>query len=114
MEIIAEFLISDADSFGIILRQSQDENQSVNIKFSNGKLNVAGTEVPLRQDTAPGILKLHVFLDKSVLEVFVNDGAASITRVIYPGESNQGISVFASGGEVTLKSFDAWEMKSIW
>jgi len=114
MEIVVEFLNVDADSFGVMLRQSQDGNQSIQIKCSKGKLNVAGTEVPLRQDATSGKLKLHIFMDKSVLEVFVNDGAASITRVIYPGESDLNVSAFATGGEVTLRSLDAWVMKSIW
>ena len=114
MEILAEFEAGDATAFGLKVRQSQDGKNAVTIRYTNGKLNVAGTEVPLRKDTASGILKLHIFLDKSVLEVFVNDGAASITRVIYPGENDQSVSVFATGGEVTLKSLDAWEMKSIW
>lgn len=53
-------------------------------------------------------------LDRSVLELFVNGGVTSVTRVEYPGEQNLGVSVFAEHGSVTLKSVDAWEMKPIW
>ena len=61
-----------------------------------------------------GKLKLQVFIDKSVLEVFINDGEMSVSRVEYPGVNDLGVSVFAEEGEVTLNSFNAWNMKSIW
>ena len=59
-------------------------------------------------------LKLHVFIDKSVLEVFVDDGLASVTRVEYPGENDLGVAALAEGGRVTLESLDVWKIKPIW
>ena len=56
----------------------------------------------------------HVFLDKSVLEVFVNDGRACVTQVVYPGPGDLGLEVFAEGGRATLLSLDVWQMASIW
>lgn len=114
MEIIAEFAPGDAKAFGLKVRQSEDGKQAVTIRYTNGTLNVAGTDVPLKLDTHSQTLKLHVFLDKSVLEVFVNDGVTSVTRVEYPGEADLGVSVFAENGSATLKSLDAWKMKAIW
>ena len=113
LEIIAQFTDADAGAFGLKVRQSEDGKSAVTIRYADGKLNVAGTELPLE----PGedkTLELHVFIDKSVLEVFINDGATSVTRVEYPGDRDLGVSVFAENGSVTLKSLDAWDMKSIW
>lgn len=112
MEIVAEFKAGDAKAFGLKLRQSDDGKNAITIRYTNGKLNVAGTDVPLK--LVSGKLKLHVFIDKSVLEVFVNDGVTSVTRVEYPGENDLGVSVFAENGSATLTSLDAWQMKSIW
>ena len=84
------------------------------MRYSKGSLNVAGTEVPLALAPLSKTLTLHVFIDKSVLEVFINDGATSVTRVEYPGEQDLGVSVFAENGSATLKSLDAWKMKPIW
>jgi sucrose-6-phosphate hydrolase SacC (GH32 family) len=58
-------------------------------------------------------VKLHVFLDKSVMEVLINDGRASVTRVNYPGEEHLGIAAFSENGRVKLKSLDVWQMKPI-
>lgn len=114
MEIMAEFIAADADAFGLKVRQSADGKNAITIRYANGILNVAGTEVPLKLTADSKTLKLDVFIDKSVLEVFINDGAASVTRVEYPGENDLGVSVFAEKGSAVLKSFDAWEMKPIW
>ena len=114
MELVAEFAVADAKAFGLRVRQSEDGKDAITMRYSKGSLNVAGTEVPLALAPLSKTLTLHVFIDKSVLEVFINDGATSVTRVEYPGEQDLGVSVFAENGSATLKSLDAWKMKPIW
>ena len=114
LEIVAEFAGADARAFGLKVRQSGDGKDAVTIRYANETLDVAGTEVPLKLTSPSKTLKLHLFLDRSVLELFVNDGVTSVTRVEYPGEQDLDVSVFAEDGSVTLKSFDAWEMTPIW
>ncbi len=53
-------------------------------------------------------LKLHIFLDKSVLEVFANSRQC-LTQRIYPTRADSlGISIFTKGGEAILNKLDAW------
>ncbi len=60
------------------------------------------------------ILKLHVFIDKSVVEVFVNGRQCAAVRV-YPGrEDSVGVCLRAQGSGAVLQSLDAWQMKSIY
>ncbi len=55
-------------------------------------------------------LKLRVFVDKSVVEVYANDRQA-ICRRVYPGrEDSLGVVLFANGGEAEIASVKAWEM----
>ena len=55
-------------------------------------------------------LKLHIFLDRSVLEVFANSRLC-LTQRIYPTRADSlGVSIFARGGEALLNRFDAWTM----
>jgi beta-fructofuranosidase len=59
-------------------------------------------------------LKLRVFIDKSVVEVFINDKQCLAVRV-YPGKSNSvGVSLRAQGQDAALIKLDAWQMKSIY
>ena len=64
---------------------------------------------------APGeTLKLRVFIDKSVVEVFANDRQCLAVRV-YPGrEDSAGVSLRAQGADAVLRSLDLWQMHSIY
>jgi beta-fructofuranosidase len=114
VELMVEFVFADAKSVGLKLRRSEDRKRAVTIEYDRTTLNVAGTKVPLPLDAHQPELKLHVFLDKSVLEVYANDGRQCVTRVVYPEEQDQGLEVFASGGAATVTSLDVWQLRSIW
>jgi len=58
-------------------------------------------------------LKLHVFLDRSIVGVFANERCA-ITMRVYPDEGCQGIKLFATGGSAHLVALDSWRMEAIW
>ena len=59
-------------------------------------------------------LRLRVFVDRSVVEVFVNERQYLAMRV-YPGRKDSlGVSLRAQGQDAMLKKLDAWQMKSIW
>ena len=55
-------------------------------------------------------LRLRVFLDRSVLEVFANERLC-LTQRIYPSRADSlGITLFTRGGSVKVKSIVAWDM----
>ena len=59
-------------------------------------------------------LKRRVCADRSLVEVFVN-GKQCVAVRVYPGrEDSLGVSLRAQGRDATLKSLDAWQMKSIY
>lgn len=59
-------------------------------------------------------LKMRVFVDRSIVEVFVNDRQCLAVRV-YPGRQDSvGVALRAVGRDVRLVVLDAWEMKSIY
>ena len=114
IEVTAEFEAGDAKAFGLKLRASEDGRRALVIRHDREKLRVAGAAVPAPLDGDPPSLKLRVFLDKSVMEIFVNDGRACVTQVVYPGPEDLRIEVFAEGGRASLPSLDVWQMTSIW
>lgn len=64
---------------------------------------------------APGeTLKLRVFIDKSVVEVFANGRQVVAVRVYPSLAESVGISLRAQGQDATLSRLDAWQMKSIY
>ncbi len=59
-------------------------------------------------------LKLRVFIDKGVVEVFANSKQALSFSVDPTREDSVGVSLRSSGEDSELKSFEAWRMKGIY
>ena len=59
-------------------------------------------------------IKLRVFIDKSVVEVFVNGRQALAVRVFPSLKNSLGVSLLSKGRESELKLLHAWQMKSIY
>ena len=112
LEIVAELAPREAASCGLRVRCRDDGSGGLAIRYTPGTLDVAGTSVPL-QLAAGDTLRLHLFLDHSVMELFVQDGSASVTRVNYPPEQDVAVALFADGGTAAAISLDAWEMAAI-
>ena len=59
-------------------------------------------------------LRLRVFIDRSVVEVYANGRQYAALRV-YPGRKDSlGVSLRSEGRDATLRSLDAWQMQSVW
>ena len=59
-------------------------------------------------------LRLHVFVDRSIVEVF-DDTGLGLTKRVYPTRTDSvGVRVFTLGGDARIRSLDIWEMASIW
>ncbi len=55
-------------------------------------------------------LRLRVFVDQSVVEIFANDQQA-ITRRVYPARPDStGLSLFSQGGDTLFPTVSAWEL----
>lgn len=135
LEIIIELESSDATKYGIKVLKSPDDKEETVIYYDalNKKLkadltkSAVSTRAPrsftstdTREDRRDHFelngesLKLHLFIDKSLIEVYAND-RNTITTWAYPTipESN-GISLWSEGGNVVVKSLKIWRLKSIY
>jgi beta-fructofuranosidase len=55
-------------------------------------------------------LKLDIFLDRSIIEVFAN-GRQAITQMVYPElEASTGVMVFSGNDAVAVRSIQSWKM----
>ena len=129
LELAAEIEPLDAQSFGMKVRCSPDGSEQAVIicepKTKTLKIEVkvskspTGSESDTQEQVAPfeleagETLKLRVFLDRSVLEVFAN-GRQYVTQRIYPNRNDSlGVYLFARGGKVSVKYLDAWDMEPV-
>ena len=129
LEIIAEFEVPVMGEFGLKLRVAPDDqeytrlmvqidSQEIAIKRDHSSLSyeVNRDILPAPVTLTPGqTLRLHIFLDRSVIEVFINDGAHTLASRIYPTlPDSLGVGLYSRGGDAQLLSLDVWEMASIW
>lgn len=125
MEIIATFDLTNctADRFGMKLRCSPDSRQETVVAFdrTTGLLEVdrsrsgagdGGTYGGQLKASRLNRLQLHIFLDRSSLEVFGDHGRVSITQRIYPSPDSLGADLFAEGGTVHVVHLDTWRLGS--
>jgi levanase/fructan beta-fructosidase len=66
-----------------------------------------------RPTAASGQIKsVEILVDRASIETFVNRGEISSTRFVLPSEN--GLSVKAEGGSVTIQSLTVYLLKSAW
>lgn len=90
------------------------------ISIESSRSSILPDVVTRAPETAPVFidetepLKLRVFIDRSIVEVFVNERQCVAMRV-YPGRlDSDGVSLRAQGRDAELISLDAWQIKNIY
>jgi fructan beta-fructosidase len=127
LEIQAEIRVGSARDLGLAVRIGNGQNTRAGYDSGQSVVYVDRTEsgkadlhpaFPGRH-SAPlsprqGIVKLHVFVDRSSVELFANDGERVITDLIFPDGSSLGLGLYEEGGTAEVISLKVWKLDSIW
>jgi fructan beta-fructosidase len=125
-EIEAELEPGGATEIGFHLRKNDGVETVIGIVPATDSLYVDRTEsgevsfsrdFPGRFSTTLSSTKrvrLHIFVDRSSIEVFANDGEKVMTDRIYPPPGSTGIELYATGHGGKVISLTVWPLKSIW
>lgn len=123
LELMAEFSKGTAAAFGLNVRCSADSEEKTVIRFDTAEekiivdRNQSGSgEGGVRKAKVGSsqTIKMHVFIDRSSVELFVNDGETVMTARVYPKADSNEIELFAEGGEAELLSLQTWTLKEVW
>ncbi len=123
LELLAEFAPGDGGECGLSVRcnPAGDERTDIIYNAKEGALRVdarrsgrvdgglAAAPLPVAAD---GLLRLHVFVDRSSVEVFGGDGRVVLSHRIYPGPES--LRVRLTGRGASLRHLDAWELEPVW
>ncbi len=127
LEIQAELIPGEATELGIGVRCAPDGAEQTLIRYDclQGRLIIDRQRSSLSEEVQRDIregplalaadepLLLHIFVDRSVIEVFANRRLCMSSRV-YPSRTESlGLGFFARGGSARLKALDVWELGSI-
>ncbi|WP_046226189.1 glycoside hydrolase family 32 protein [Paenibacillus dauci] len=107
-----------ADVFGVELRTGKNEKTVLSYDAQAQKLTLdrsaAGQPFAESYGTTRSCIleqplsRLHIFVDVSSIEIFVNEGEAVFTSRIFPDPDSQGIVFFAEDGAVHLQA-EKWD-----
>jgi sucrose-6-phosphate hydrolase SacC (GH32 family) len=124
LELVAEFRPGTASRFGIKVRAGEKGQGGTRIFYdvATGQVAVEGGLRKLSPYAELGRtpahvargepVRLRIFLDRSLLEVFVN--GETLCGVFSSPPADVRVDLFSEGGDAELKSLEAWEMKSAW
>mgnify|MGYP000920536667 FL=1 len=114
LELEIVFAAQQAQEFGINLLCDTNGDNGFKIACDTvgGNLSI-GYVTPSFQVKPAKDLTLRLFIDRSMIEVFVNERHAVVAWHEYP-PNNRHISLFAKGGNLLVKKVTAWKLKSIY
>jgi beta-fructofuranosidase len=112
LELEAEIDLHSATSVGLRIKSGNKAPQ-VLANFNGLQLQVLDAKALLTLAKGDRTLKLRIFMDRSVLEVFANE-TVCVTKLISPLEANAALEISAEGGNADAKRIQAWPIKTIW
>lgn len=87
-----------------------DRSHSGNVTFHRNFFGLQSAPLPAHGSR----VKLHIFVDASSIEVFVNDGEWVLSCLAFPSPDSRDIEFFGENDGVTISALDVWALKSAW
>lgn len=126
LEVLAELAPDNANEIGFQLRKGPkeetilgfepakheiyfDRTRSGSVAFSNdfpGRFQASVSDAQR--------IRLHIFMDRSSVETFVNDGEVVMTNRIYPSPASNGVGLYSADGRGSVVSLSIWKLRSVW
>lgn len=116
LELAVELAPGRSSSVGLAVRCSADQAEQFPIVWdlAGERLTAGDVGGAFRLLSGEETLRLRVFLDRSVLEVYAN-GRVCLTTRLYPKRGDAlGVRLFAHGGSAQARSLEVWALSSAW
>ena len=125
MEIIATIDPGSATECGVRVHAGDDEQTTIGYDAGQALLFVDRTHSGRTDFSAAfpgrhggpltigaGLITLHIFLDRSSVEVFGNAGETVVSSLIFPETGTTGLEWYALDGEARLTSLDIYHLQA--
>ena len=124
-ELETEISWSELKNVGLRLRESADKDSHVDVGIfveqGYSYVNRAFTRQPDKSkqyveskapfDVSKKKVHLRILVDKTSIEVFVDDGKVVHSNLIFPDPADRGITLFSEGGTAVFKNIIVKHMK---
>lgn len=130
IEVDGRFVVSAAQNFGFHVRKTGDNFISVYYSPVTNKITVDAQKInrmpndvgsfnglyesvlPLKPALGE-TMRIHLFIDHSIMDIFVNDHYAFSIRVFPTNPNAEEIEVFSQGGSTHAASIQAWKLNPL-
>jgi fructan beta-fructosidase len=89
-----------------------DRSHCANQDFNPNFKNLSHFETPLSPHNDH--IRLQIYFDNSIIEVFANDGEKVMTMQVFPADGDNGLSLFSKNGVCNFSNITFWKMRSVW
>jgi beta-fructofuranosidase len=100
----------DGEEQTVIFYDSMEKKLGIDTRESSIGQGTKSVEAGPFELKAAEPLKLRVFVDKSVVEIFANDRQAVMRRIYPERRDSLGVVLFSQGGATKVKTLNAWDM----
>jgi len=111
LEILLKIDLQTAKSVALELANHNKPAQPLKLTFDGSQLTVMDSKAPVPDNSRQ--LRLRIFLDHSVLEVFGNE-TACFTKTLSPLPAHMTLTLQGEGGTARAELVQAWPMRTIW
>ena len=110
IELFSNYGAKDEDEEKTVLTYLLEDGKPV-LELNRDKSGAGGKGVrKVILQPFDGALKFQIFLDKSALEIFVNDGTEVMTTRVYPKAESQQVVFTPLEGKLVIKSLDFYKI----
>lgn len=123
-EIVAELTPNNARQFGFVLHKNPDNSEFTKVYYDAQSKEIVVDQrhssikkgIPLRIKKDALVLdiskpvRFHVFVDGSVVEIFINDQHALTTRIFPSNQQSDQAEIFSEGDRIQVKA-EIWTIK---
>lgn len=113
LEIDATLALPSTAPVTLALANSDPGRQPIAMTLSHSTFRLADSESPLPSSESKGKMHVHMFIDHSVLEIFVNN-TFCFTKTITPLGGHATLSLSSDDRIAEPSHIEAWPMRSIW
>lgn len=126
IEIIAEISPLQSDKFGFCIGKNNQNGETTKLYFdlkknqllidqsssSKTKLIPKRIEIGAINLKNSKTIKIHLFIDGSVIEGFINDKEAFTTRIFPKFFNSDAVEIFSENGTILVNKLEFWHLKS--
>lgn len=112
IEILAKIQLKGNETFHFKIGEGK-KNKIIQYNASKNMITVGKVIGFLSRVENDNLLTFHIFLDKSIIEIFINNKEC-ITGHFYPKSTTYPLIICSEKGELDIKSLEIWDLKGIW